>query len=83
MLDKTEFYTIRYCEIYQHLEVNDGKGCNVRQGHSRLYPLLRTNELHLFLLLPSYVNIVFVFHFYYLFRIEDIPTTFRIYKMNG
>ena len=27
------------------LEVNDGKGCNVRQGHGRLSPLLGTNPL--------------------------------------
>ena len=45
MLDKTEFYTTRYCKIYRRVEVNDGKGCNVRQGHGRLCPLLGTNPL--------------------------------------
>ena len=31
--------------MYRHLEVNDGKGCNVREGHGRLCPLLGTTAL--------------------------------------
>ena len=40
VLDKTKFYTTRYRKVYQCLEVNDGKGCNICQGHGRLCPLL-------------------------------------------
>ena len=54
VLDKTEFHIARYCKVYQHLEVNDGKGCNVRQGHGRLYPLLGTNLLSDHMSGPSY-----------------------------
>ena len=45
MFDVAKFYTARYCKIYRHVKVNDGKGCNVRQGHGRLCPLLGTNPL--------------------------------------
>ena len=40
MLDKTKFYSARYCKVYRHVEVNDGKGCNVRQRHGSLCSLL-------------------------------------------
>ena len=57
VLDKIEFYTTRYCKIYRHVEVNDGKGCNVCQGHGRLCPLLGTNPLRDHGSSPAYFDI--------------------------
>ena len=45
MLDEIEFYTARYCKVYRHVEVNDGKGCNVCEGHGSLCALLGTTAL--------------------------------------
>ena len=56
VLHETEFYTTRYCKIYRRVEVNDGKGCNVCQGHGRLCPLLGTNPLRDHGSDPAYSN---------------------------
>ena len=45
MLDEAKFYIARYWKVYQGLEVNDGKGRNVRQGHGRIWWLPETNLL--------------------------------------
>ena len=39
------------------MEVNDGKGCNVRQGYCKLYPLLVANLFKDYGFGPLYPNI--------------------------
>ena len=58
MLDEIEFYTTRHCKIYQRLEVNDGKGCNVCQRHDMLCPLLGANPLRDHEFGPAYSDTV-------------------------